>query len=99
MIIKLCVKCTMNASPDTCKQFVLEKSVGPVSGCVTIAIPSITPVGMLIRIAVTTTSFILWHMDIIPEYQDVFISQVFDNPVQGTTNTIMTSYNSCVGDA
>ena len=89
----------MNASTDTCKQFVLEKSVGPASGCVTIAIPSITPVGMLIRVAVTTTSFILRRMDIIPAYKDVFISQVFDNPVQGILQPIMYAYDSCVGDA
>jgi len=99
MIIKVCVKYTMNASADTCQQFVLEKSVGPVGGCATIVIPSITPIGMLIRVAVTTTSFILWRMDIIPAYKDVFISQVFDNPVQGILQPIMYAYDSCVGDA
>jgi hypothetical protein len=89
----------MNASADTCKQFILEKSVGPISGCVTVAVPSITPVGMGIRVAVTTTSFVLHALDIIPEYQDTFISQVFDNPVRGTSQTIMSVYESCTNDA
>ncbi len=89
----------MNASTDTCKQFVLEKSVGPVSGCVTATIPSITPIGMAIRVTVTTTSFILRTFDIIPEYQDVFIAQVFDNPIQGSIETVRQAYESCVNDA
>ena len=89
----------MNASKDTCAQFILEKSVGPVAGCVTVAVPSLTPIGMAIRIGVTTTSFILCYLDIIPKYQDVFISQVFDNPVQSGTQIVMDSYESCVGDA
>ena len=89
----------MNASVDTCKQFILEKSVGPVSGCVTVAVPSITPIGMAIRVGATTTSFILMTLGIIPEYQDVFISQVFDNPVQSTIHTVSSAYDSCTNDA
>ena len=89
----------MDDSTDTCKQFVLEKSVGPVAGCVTVAIPSITPIGMIIRVAITTTSFILRTMDIIPEYQDVFLSRVFDNPVRGGADTIRVVYESCANDS
>ena len=89
----------MDASTDTCKQFVLEKSVGPVAGCVTVAIPSITPAGMIIRVAITTTSFILRTMDIIPEYQDDFLAQVFDNPVQGSIETVRQAYESCANDS
>lgn len=84
---------------ENCKQWILEQSVGPVSGCVAVALPSITPFGMAVRIVVTTTSFVLHTMNIIPAYQDQFISQVFDNPVQSTTQTIVSAYNSCVTDA
>ena len=79
----------MNASTDVCKQFVLEKSVGPVSGCVTVAVPSITPIGMAIRVAVTTTSFILTRMEIIPEYiPDAHVNQVTRTRLNGTVQGV-----------
>jgi hypothetical protein len=84
---------------EPCKQFILEQSLAPVSGCVTVALPSITPFGMAVRVAVTTTSFLLVTMDIIPGYQDKYLSQVFDNPVRGGMDALGHAFDSCVTDA
>lgn len=84
---------------DKHSQHILETLSEPATQCVDVIFPLLTSTGMTIRIGVTTTSFILHALDVIPDYQSEFISDVFHNPIQKILYMIVPAYNSCTHDA